>query len=315
MPVRASTRTKAAAQSLASTLDARLVDFGHLWRQMKAAEWTSKRPTGLSTMWAYYKPSNDAPIEGENVFYAVVQHAIETGLIQDDENCASGGETGVDADENARHNGRANDEEISGGDRDGGEMVRASQINCCLALSDNTVEPLFGNDSEDGEPPPALSQNAIDRAFELSQPGATDTINTTEQTVVIGAFQRLRSEREPDTDSGDDLVEETNDDRGLDDDGGPLVPRNPADVNLMKPGDPVDEYGSLCSDSDYGQFSNDDYVEPIRHQLDKDGSSDDEESPHMDAAFIEALGGSLSIEQMDKSALRDLRWSAASSEF
>ncbi|GMF26947.1 unnamed protein product [Phytophthora fragariaefolia] len=119
---------------------------------------------------------------------AVVQDAFETRLIQDDENCGSGEDTGVDADANVRHNGQVSDEENGGGDREGGEMVRASQIDCRPMLSANTVEALFGSDSENGDPPP-LSQETVDSAFKRSQPGAAYTINTTEQTVVIGAFQ------------------------------------------------------------------------------------------------------------------------------
>ncbi|GMF43484.1 unnamed protein product [Phytophthora fragariaefolia] len=153
---------------------------------------------------------------------AVVQYAIETGLIQDDVKSASG--------------------EVS--DREDSEMVRASQIDCSVALSANTIDALFGSDSEDGEVP-ALSQNAVGRTFKLSQSDAADAVNATEQSVVIGAFQRLLSETEPDPHSGDDSVEETNVDRGCDDDGGPLVPRDPADVNLMKPGDPRDDLSDL----------------------------------------------------------------------
>ncbi|RLN75207.1 hypothetical protein BBJ28_00024553, partial [Nothophytophthora sp. Chile5] len=245
---------------------------------------------------------------------AVVEHAIETRLIQDDENDARGEESRDDVGENAGHNGEESGE-VSGtvDDKGGDEMVRASQIDCSVALSANTVDALFRSDREGGETPD-LSQNIVGRAFELSQPDTADTMDVTEHTVVIGAFQRLLSEMEPDSDSGDESVEEAKDDRGCDDDGGPLAPRDPADVNLMKPGDHRDGYESLSSNSDYGQFSDDDYVEPVRPQPDEDGS-DDEESPHMDAAFIEALGGSLSIDQMDQNALQDLKWSAASSVF
>ncbi|RLN66116.1 hypothetical protein BBJ28_00011811 [Nothophytophthora sp. Chile5] len=234
-------------------------------------------------------------------------------MIQDDENDASGEESRDDVSENAGHNGEDNGEVSGTGDDKGdGEMVRASQIDCSVALSANTVDALFRSDREGGETPD-LSQNVVGRAVELSQPDTADTMDVTEHTVVIGAFQWLLSEMEPDSESGDESVEETKDDRGCDDDGGPLVPRDPAGVNVMKPEDHRDDYESLSSNSDYGQFSDDDYVEPVRPQPNEDGSSDDEESPHMDAAFIEALGGSLSIDQMDQNALRNLKWSAASS--
>ncbi|KAG1711764.1 hypothetical protein DVH05_009007 [Phytophthora capsici] len=57
----------------------------------------------------------------------------------------------------------------------------------------------------------------------------------------------------------------------------------------MKSGDIEEEYERLCSSSDYGQFSDDDAVEPVRPEPGEDGLSDDEESPHTDAAFIEPL--------------------------
>lgn len=66
---------------------------------------------------------------------------------------------------------------------------------------------------------------------------------------MIGAFQRLLSETEQDPDFGDESVEEPKDDRECD---GPLVPRDPSDVYLMKPRDRREEYESLSSDSDYG---------------------------------------------------------------
>lgn len=74
MPVSVSARTKAEAQASVSApaLDPRLVDFGHLWRQLKAAGWRSKPPTGLSNDWAYVRPSSEVPAEGEIVFYGML---------------------------------------------------------------------------------------------------------------------------------------------------------------------------------------------------------------------------------------------------
>ncbi|ETM53912.1 hypothetical protein L914_02651 [Phytophthora nicotianae] len=254
MLVRVSARTKAAAQASvsASALDLRLVDFGHLWRQLKAAGWRSKPPTGLSKYWAYIRPSSEVPAEGEIVFYgekAVVEHAIATGLIQDDENNSSGEESG---DGGEGESGGGGEAESGGGDRGDGEMVRASQIDCNVALSANTVDALFGSNSED-DGTPALSQNAVGRAFGLS-PLRADAVHDSHQSVVIGAFQRLLSETEPDQDSEDDSVKELRDASEGGDAGGPVGPRDPADVNLMKPGDLGEEYESLSSGSDYGQF-------------------------------------------------------------
>lgn len=249
---------------------------------------------------------------------AVVEHAITTGLIQDEEDNSSGEESGDNGEGKSGGGGEAEsggggEAGSGGGDSGDGDMVRASQIDCNVALSANTVDALFGSDSED-DGTPALSQNAVGRAFGLS-PLRADAVHDSDQSVVIGAFQRLLSETEPDLDSEDDTVEEPRDASEGDDAGGPVVPRDPADVNLMKAGDLREEYESLSSGSDYGQFSDDDDVEPVRPDPDEDEVSDDEESPYMDAAFIEALGGTLSIEQMDQEALRNFAWSAPSTVF
>ncbi|KAI9981851.1 hypothetical protein PInf_009630 [Phytophthora infestans] len=189
----------------------------------------------------------------------------------------------------------------TGDDGGGGELV-------CLGLTaawySNTVDVLFEGDSEDDESPDS-SQNAVGRAFEILKSGASDTMNVTEQTAVIGAFQRLLSETEQDPVSGDESVEKPNDDQECDD---PLV-------LLTKPGGRRGEYDSLRSDSDYGQFSDDDYVEPVRLQQDDDESPDDEGPPVMDTAFIESLGGILPLNQIDKNALRNQTWGATSSVF
>ncbi|KAG3052772.1 hypothetical protein PC122_g22547 [Phytophthora cactorum] len=78
--IRSGSRTKQAAE-------ARAVDFGHLWRQLKAAGWESKKPlTRLSNDWRYFVPCADESEfeEGTNWFTgedAVVSFAIASGLI------------------------------------------------------------------------------------------------------------------------------------------------------------------------------------------------------------------------------------------
>ncbi|KAI9993442.1 hypothetical protein PInf_015524 [Phytophthora infestans] len=190
---------------------------------------------------------------------AVEYHAIETGLIQDDEEDASCEESGDEADGNEGYDGEDSDGVSGTGDDGGeGELVRATTIDYGVALSANTVNALFGSDSEDNETPD-LSRNAAKR---------------------IRTHILEMSRRRP------------KDDQECDD---PLVPRDSSDVNLMKPGDRREEYESLSSDSDYGQFSDDDYLEPVRRQQDDDELSDDERPPVMDGAFIESQGGILSL--------------------
>ncbi|KAI9994684.1 hypothetical protein PInf_011510 [Phytophthora infestans] len=84
------------------------------------------------------------------------------------------------------------------------------------------------------------------------------------------------------------------------------------DVNIMKDEDNADEYESMDSESD--GFGSDDDSDIVQRQIGDDVSSDEEEAPLMDAAFIDCLGGSLSIEDMNQITLRSMAWTPASSE-
>ncbi|KAE9037865.1 hypothetical protein PR002_g6334 [Phytophthora rubi] len=75
--IRLSPREKAVA---AATAALREVDFPHLCRQLWAAGWTDKKPTGLPLQWRYTTP------DGAKVFYAeaeLMEHMDSSG--QDDE--------------------------------------------------------------------------------------------------------------------------------------------------------------------------------------------------------------------------------------
>ncbi|KAF4142601.1 hypothetical protein GN958_ATG08202 [Phytophthora infestans] len=114
-------------------------------------------------MWTYSKPPSSTSEEGESIFSggrAVEYHAIETGLIQDDEEDATCEESGDEADGNEGYDGEDSDGVSGTGDDGGeGELVRATTIDYGVALSANTVDALFGSDSEDNETPD-LSRNA-----------------------------------------------------------------------------------------------------------------------------------------------------------
>ncbi|OWZ16230.1 hypothetical protein PHMEG_00010001 [Phytophthora megakarya] len=74
--IRSSRREKPAVQA-ATAHD---IDFGHLWRQLRAAGWTSKRPTGLQKDWRYSSPDESHVFVGE---IAVVNYVFESGLLED----------------------------------------------------------------------------------------------------------------------------------------------------------------------------------------------------------------------------------------
>ncbi|ETL35148.1 hypothetical protein L916_12688 [Phytophthora nicotianae] len=81
----------------------------------------------------------------------------------------------------------------------------------------------------------------------------------------------------------------------------------------MKDEDNADKYESMDSESD--GFGSDDDDDAVLRQLGDDVSFDDEEAPLMDAAFIDCLGGSLSIKDMNRNTLRSMAWTPASSKY
>jgi hypothetical protein len=76
--MRSSRREKPAAPAAAP----HDIDFRHLWRQLRAAGWKSKRPTGIQTEWTYKSPEGENVLVGER---AVVEHAFQSGLLVEDE--------------------------------------------------------------------------------------------------------------------------------------------------------------------------------------------------------------------------------------
>ncbi|OWY98376.1 hypothetical protein PHMEG_00030874 [Phytophthora megakarya] len=105
----------------------RNVDFKHLWRQLRAAGWTSKRPSGLSNEWSYSSPNGESFV-GED---AVVRFALESGLSV---NSSEAHQT-EDSDEDAETDTMTAEEEgaeARSGDRDDANnvlLVNADDVN------------------------------------------------------------------------------------------------------------------------------------------------------------------------------------------
>ena len=79
-----------------------------------------------------------------------------------------------------------------------------------------------------------------------------------------------------------------------------------SDVNLRITGENSDEYesvGSACSDS--SDCSGDDIIE--RREFPEAVEESDEEVVHMDDAFIQSMGGKLTLENIDRNALQTSR--------
>ncbi|KAG2886858.1 hypothetical protein PC115_g20553 [Phytophthora cactorum] len=257
-------------------MNVRAIDFKHLWRQLCSVGWASKRPSGggLEKEWTYTSPTG-VSFTGEN---AVVTFVIESGLI---------------VDESGESKEKVSGDEVVPAD----DPVTASQIDTSIALSTNTIEAMFGSDSD-------------------SQSDAEGQLKPSDRELVVGAFHHLLSGAEANNSDGDDASNgdgaSVNGDGSVMDDDRVAVPAN--DVNVMADGGLSDEYEAVdSSGSDSSANSGDEFIE--RREYPDDTLESDEDVAHMDDAFVEVLGGKLTLEDIDKDALRRFEWSPPSSNF
>ncbi|KAG6614186.1 uncharacterized protein IUM83_09911 [Phytophthora cinnamomi] len=247
--MRSSPRKKHATPAAPATV-AHDVDFGHLWRQLRAAGWTPKRPTGIQTDWTYTSPKNNVLV-GE---CAVVEYAFQSGLLVDDEDDSV--EAGADdADEHVEDE-HVGEEGGEGGGGDGGiddAITRPSQIGTSVMLSQKTVDQIFGPGSDASEV--ELSQNAVARAFDLSQ----RDFHADEEQRDAAASLHLLSEA-----SG--LESDGEDERAVTPPAAPprrhQIPAKPnADVNVLQDGESSSEYEDFSSgdESDSTAIADDDH--------------------------------------------------------
>ncbi|KAI9983735.1 hypothetical protein PInf_007802 [Phytophthora infestans] len=220
-------------------------------------------------------------LKGED---AAVRYAISSGLINLDE---SSDDNGQESDEN----------------------VRPSQIDCSLMLSAPTLDALFDGSSDANEenagPDTGVAAPAADIAQQL--PGQ---IGLSDEDVVVGAFQRMLSEAESeghvqfsDNESKQDDVERV-------DTSPPAVHVRADDVNVLQEDEHSDDFEcmeSSTSDDGGDDCKEDDVVERREHVEDDDELPDDE-LKLVDEAFVASLGGTLSIANIDKDALRLTKW-------
>ncbi|KAG6942623.1 hypothetical protein JG687_00018946 [Phytophthora cactorum] len=157
---------------------------------------------------------------------AVVTFVIESGLI---------------VDESGESKEKVSGDEVVPAD----DPVTASQIDTSIALSTNTIEAMFGSDSD-------------------SQSDAEGQLEPSDRELVVGAFQRLLSGAEANNSDGDDASNgdgaSVNGDGSVVDDDRVAVPAN--DVNVMADGGLSDEYEAVdSSGSDSSANSGDEFIE------------------------------------------------------
>ncbi|OWZ18198.1 hypothetical protein PHMEG_0007760 [Phytophthora megakarya] len=286
--IRTSQRRKPVAQRTQGI--AHDVDFGHLWRQLRAAGWKTKRPAGLQTEWGYTSPAGDT-IDGD---------------------LTRAGADEADADQGEHTVG-----------------IRASQIDTSIQLSQRTVNVMFGSSSEDEiELSQAavlrafgLSPGDLEAAGQDHTTGAPDEDQGTaaggdDQGAAAGLC--LLSEASGLESEGDVAEEQV------------MAPRRSArnqqqskiDVNYVQDGEDTDDYEDWSSGGSDDDVTYNSGINPDCEDLD-DGDSDvvsDGDAVELDQAFIEALSignGVLSraaVKQRQE-VLRAMQWTPISSEY
>ncbi|GMF34870.1 unnamed protein product [Phytophthora fragariaefolia] len=127
----ASMRSSRGEKSAAPAAAPHDIDFGHLWRQLRVAGWTSKRPTGIQTEWTYKGPDGEKGLVGER---AVVEYAFESGLLVEDEEHAGEEDGGGEHVEDEGGGGEHIGEESGGGGGDNA-AIRPSEIDISAAVA------------------------------------------------------------------------------------------------------------------------------------------------------------------------------------
>ncbi|GMF37917.1 unnamed protein product [Phytophthora fragariaefolia] len=280
-------------------------DFKHLWRQLRAAGWRNKRPSGLSNQWIYTSPDGES-FAGE---HAVVAFAFQSGLVNEKGNESSGEVENEVADSEAVTTSEVvttseaittieavamSAAEATGEAEAASEAVTASQIDTAIALSANTIDVMFGSDCG------SSANNSIEEA---------------NRELVVGAFQRFLSGAESNAQSSEEAEAAGDGDGGaeetvMDDIYQIVVPPN--DVNVVGAGDVSDDYESVGSS---GIESGCDNSEVVPREFPDYIADSDDEVAHMDDVFIQSLGGKLTLEAIDQMALREFEWGALTSEF
>ncbi|GMF33367.1 unnamed protein product [Phytophthora fragariaefolia] len=287
------------------------VDFRHLWRQLKTAGWTSKRPSGIQTDWTYTS-AKGAVLVGER---AVVEYAFQSGLlVEEQEGEEDGGEEHVGEEGGeGKHVGETGGDEEHVGEEGGDEEHVGETGGDEEHLSRNTIEQVFGPSSESE---PELSQAAVARAFDLS-PGDLEADDEQRDTA---ASLRLLSDA-----SG--LESEGEDERAV---ASPTAPpqrtRIPQklndDVNVLLDGERSSEYENLSSDESDSDGICDGDCDTGGDEFDEeDDELSDSDAAEMDEAFLASLhiggDGGLSKAALKQraAALRAMRWTPVSTAF
>uniref|UniRef100_H3H636 PiggyBac transposable element-derived protein domain-containing protein n=1 Tax=Phytophthora ramorum TaxID=164328 RepID=H3H636_PHYRM len=243
--IRASRRTAPAA---AATHD---VDFPHLWRQLRAAGWTAKRPSGLANDWTYTSPDGSSHFIGEA---AVVAHALTSGLLNEnaqDDNAQDKNEQN----DTAQHKHVDTTEHETDENENAQDEIKENERALHLSASDDDERD--ANTSDDDARPSQASDNedaAVPTPVELSQGEEIRAFGLLQSVLQLAEPERaatasLRQLSDPDTKE----EQKTDEPRAV------LRRRVKVDVNYLATNEHSSDYESFSSGkSDDGQIQDDD---------------------------------------------------------
>ncbi|POM60576.1 hypothetical protein PHPALM_30560 [Phytophthora palmivora] len=269
--IRKSRREKPAAQAPTE----HDIDFGHLWRQLRAAGWTSKRPTGLQTEWSYASPGRSSIFVGE---HAVVDHAFQSGLLEESTEAS---QTQITDDLNDEPLERDTDEDAHEQLDCSQVDVRASQINTSVQLSQRTIDHMFVPPSDQDI---ELSQTAVTSAFGLA-PGDLQ-VDDEHRSAAVGLHLLSEAsglESEGEEDDGETAEPTLRQRRHA------ALPA-PSDVNVLGDGEADSDYENYSSSDGDGDGVLDEDSECGGDGLNEDDDVlSDSDAVDMDEAFLASL--------------------------
>ncbi|GMF28075.1 unnamed protein product [Phytophthora fragariaefolia] len=165
--IRSGNRSKADVVAAVS----RDIDFGHFWRQLRARGWKYRRPKGIETKGSYVNADGSKVLVGEE---AVVAYALESGLLDANENSADEVSGALDQASGAMHQANASVGDVSGAVGDVSAAVdqmtaTVDQVGAGVGEASAAVDQVTDTMDQVGAGVGLVSMSQIDTSVMLSQ--------------------------------------------------------------------------------------------------------------------------------------------------
>ncbi|GMF52392.1 unnamed protein product [Phytophthora fragariaefolia] len=273
--IRAGNQTKAAAVAAFS----RDIDFGHFWRQLRAAGWVYKRPKGIETKRKYVCPDGAMVLVGEE---AVVAYVCDSGLLEEEhESLDEAPEDEATAIEEEEMTGEvpsrdcetptvneasaAEEEEVTGELLTRGCETLVGMVRRRSSVADRYLHPII----------PAYNERFIWPPIS----GSTGSVVELSMSAVSWAFGLLTTELKNAATNRPILSEASGEESDLQPDSAPVIttyrvlcPRLQVkeDVNFVPDVENISEYESFCSGESNGDVDVDNDDDDVSSRYDPD---------------------------------------------